>query len=66
MQKLLIFFGLFLISLGLNSAGAETIVDSEGRGDYTTIEEALQFAVEDDTIFVWDGNYSGHFSMYKL
>ena len=63
MQKLLIFFGLFLISLGLNSAGAETIVDSEGRGDYTTIEEALQFAVEDDTIFVWDGNYSGHFSI---
>ena len=63
MQKLLIFFGLFLISLGLNSVSAETIVDSEGRGDYTTIEEALQFAVEGDTIFVWDGTYSGHFSI---
>jgi len=63
MQRLIIFFGLFLISLVLSSANAETIVDSAGNGDYTDIEEALQFAVAGDKIIVWDGNYSGHFNI---
>ena len=63
MNKLLIFLGLLLVSLGLDSASAETIVDSAGNGDYNSIEEALQFAVDGDTILLWDGNYSGHFSI---
>ena len=63
MQKLGFFFGLFLIYLCLSSVSAETIVDSGGKGDYTSIEEALQFASEGDTILIWDGNYSGHFSI---
>lgn len=63
MKKLLIFLGLLLVSLGLNGANAETIVDSGGNGDFISIEEALQFAVDGDTISVWDGNYSGHFSV---
>ncbi len=63
MQKLAFFFGLFLIYLCLGSVSAETIVDSGGKGDYTSIEEALEFASEGDTILIWDGNYSGHFSI---
>ena len=54
---------LFIVVLGLDNTNAETIVDSGGNGDYVTIDEALQSAVEGDTILVWDGVYSGNFNI---
>ncbi len=39
------------------SSGEEIVVDENGNGDYTTIQNAIDNAQEGDTIRVWAGSY---------
>ena len=49
----------FIVSvLVSNLAGAGScIVDDDGAGDYTSIQDAINASVDGDTIFVWNGTY---------
>ncbi len=51
--------GIFaLVSICVSDTTAETIiVHASGRGDYTTIQEAIDNATDGDTIRVWRGTY---------
>jgi nitrous oxidase accessory protein len=50
---------LLLSSVGFTSAVANNTiyVDDDGTADYTSIQEAVDAAVEGDTIFVYEGTY---------
>jgi len=52
---LLLFFGMLLF---INSIGAtDIIVDFNGGGDYTNIQDAVNASSDGDTIYVWNGTY---------
>jgi len=56
---LVLAFG-FLLLLVLDSdlsQGKEMVVDANGNGDHTTIQDAINNAADGDTIYVWAGNY---------
>ena len=68
----------YLISLGLmgvlilegflntgNASAATIIVDKNGNGDYTTIQEAIDNASFGDTIYVWAGVYNETLEIYN-
>lgn len=58
----LLCFTLVLSSIGLTSADVnDTIyVDDDGTADYTCIQEAVDAAVDGDTVYVYSGRYEEH------
>lgn len=50
-----------------SNATAEVIyVDDSGRADYTTIQDAITNAKDDDTIFVYNGTYNENVIINKV
>ena len=50
--------GLFFLAIMVQKIEAETIiVDANGNGDHTTIQNAIYAAKTGDTIKVWEGTY---------
>lgn len=55
----LTFFSFFVISIDTCNAGGNTIyVDDDGGADYTKIQDAINAASENDTIYVYSGIYN--------
>ena len=40
-----------------SGSGEEIVVDVNGNGDYTTIEDGLEAAEDGDLVRIWDGTY---------
>ncbi len=53
----LITFVFLLITAGIGAAGTIT-VDDNGWADHSSIQEAITFAQENDSILIYEGNYS--------
>lgn len=51
--------GFFLIVLSIQSYATDIIVDSGGHGDYTKIQDAINASNDGDTIYIWNGTYTG-------
>jgi len=54
------FTGILVFEGVVDEGGAEAatiIVDSNGQGDYTKIQEAIDNASDGDTVYVWAGTY---------
>lgn len=60
----LLFFGAHAL-IASETNYNEFIVDNEGDGDFTTIQEAIDNASEGDFIWVYSGNYSGNIIINK-
>jgi len=62
-RKGLYYFVLFFVAITLMiiaagiGEGKEIMVDDEGEGEYTSIQEAIDAAEDGDTIRVWEGTY---------
>lgn len=42
------------------------VVDAAGGGDFTRVQDALDAAVDGDTVLVRPGDYTGHFSYWSI
>jgi len=73
MRKLYVVFtciilGITIISVPISSDENTSniiIVDDDGSADFISIQEAIDYADEGDTIFVYSGTYYGNISIHK-
>ena len=71
MSKKVLVVCIILLFVGVNTLTASKttfdnyIVDDEGDGDFTSIQDAIDNATEGDTIYVYSGNYSGNVLINK-
>ena len=54
MKKILLYLFLFF---SLNVMSQIITVKQDGTGNYTTIQEAINFSINGDTVLVWPGTY---------
>ena len=52
-------------NLGILSIQKEWLVDDDGDGDFTSIQDAIDNASDGDTIYVYSGYYEEHISVTK-
>ena len=60
----LIFTFVLVFALSVSVFGDKIIVDIEGGGDYTSIQDAIDSSTDGDVVEVWPGIYHEHINFY--
>ena len=56
---------ILIVMICLNVEADTLEVDDSGSKEYTKIQDAIDDAIDGDTILVYEGNYSGNIEVYK-